>query len=128
MKTVLFVCVHNSGRSQMAEAFFNQKVADNARALSAGTQPAESVNQNVIQVMHEVGLDISNKKPRLLTSEMVAAAGKTITMGCGVEVLCPVGDLQIEDWALEDPEGKTIMQVREIRDRIRQKVVELKTG
>ena len=85
-KIVLFVCVHNLGRSQMAEAFFNKMAKGRAQALSAGTQPADKVNQVVVEAMREVGIDISGSKPRALTMEMVEKAHKMITMGCGAEV------------------------------------------
>jgi arsenate reductase (thioredoxin) len=127
MKTVVFVCVHNSGRSQMAEAFFNQIVQGKARAFSAGTQPGDSINPVVVEVMKEVGIDISKNKPKLLTLEMVEKADRMITMGCGAEAgaVCPASFIETEDWALEDPKGKTIEQVRKIRDEIRELINKL---
>src|SRR3989304_9581428 len=83
MKTILFVCVHNSGRSQMAEAFFNQVAGGKAQAFSAGTQPSDRVNPVVVEAMKEVGIDISHNKPKKLTVDMVEAADRMITMGCG---------------------------------------------
>ncbi|OGN89154.1 MAG: arsenate reductase [Chloroflexi bacterium RBG_13_46_9] len=126
-KIVLFVCVHNSGRSQMAEAFFNRMAKGAAHAISAGTQPADKINPMVVQVMREEGLDISQNKPKLLTMDMVKKADKMITMGCGDEAgaLCPAGFIETEDWALEDPKGKTITEVRKIRDEIRKRVNDL---
>ena len=121
-KRVLFVCVHNSGRSQMAEAFFNHLSGEKASASSAGTQPAAEINPTVVQVMHEAGLDISHHKPKLLTFEMMENADRVITMGCGVEGVCPVSYVPMEDWQLEDPEGKPIEKVREIRDEIKAKI------
>lgn len=127
MKTILFVCVHNSGRSQMAEAFFNQMAKGKAQAYSAGTQPADRVNPVVVAAMREVGIDISNNKPRAITLEMVEQAERMITMGCGAEAeaVCPASFIETEDWALEDPKGKSLEQVREIRDQIKAKVAEL---
>ena len=127
MKTILFVCVHNSGRSQMAKAFFNQMAKGKARALSAGTQPADGVNPVVVEAMREVGIDISRSKPKMLTMDMVEKADKMITMGCGAEAgaVCPASFIETEDWALEDPEGKSLEQVRKIRDDIKKRVTKL---
>jgi len=130
MKTVIFVCVHNSGRSQMAEAFFNQTAAGKAVALSAGTQPGDKVHPVVVDVMREVGIDISGNKPKMLTLEMIERADKMITMGCGADAggLCPAGFVETEDWALEDPMGKPISEVRTIRDEIKRRVSDLLAG
>ena len=125
MKKILFVCVHNSGRSQMAEAFFNQLAEGKAHASSAGTRPASHTDRIVAEVMRELGIDISQRRPKLLTSEMVQNADRVITMGCGVEEACPVVFVPVEDWQLEDPEGKPIQKVREIRDEIEAKVKKL---
>ncbi|MEW6033886.1 MAG: arsenate reductase ArsC [Chloroflexota bacterium] len=125
MKTVLFVCVGNSGRSQMAEAFFNHLARGKARALSAGTNPAGSVSSTVVQVMREVGIDLSDKRPKALTQEMLEQADRVVTMGCGVEGVCPASFVETEDWGLEDPKDKPIEKVREIRDEIRAKVVRM---
>ena len=127
MSRVLFVCVHNSGRSQMAEAFFNHLAKDKAQAYSAGTQPADRVNPVVVEVMREVGIDISGNKPKALNMEMVEKADRMITMGCGAEAgaVCPASFIETEDWALEDPKGKTLEQVRKIRDEIKEKVAKL---
>ena len=125
MKVVLFVCVHNSGRSQMAEAFFNQLAKGKAQALSAGTQPAQTVNPIVAEAMREVSIDISRNKPKALIMEMLEQADRVITMGCGAEAVCPASFVQTEDWSLEDPEGKTLQQVRRIRDEIKNRVVKL---
>jgi arsenate reductase len=97
-KKVLFVCVHNSGRSQMAEAFFNQLAGTRASASSAGTQPAPGVNPTVIQVMREAGLDISRNTPKMLTIEMMKDADRVITMGCGVAESCPAHIVPMENW------------------------------
>jgi protein-tyrosine-phosphatase len=122
MKKVLFVCVHNSGRSQMAEAFFNYYASGKARAISAGTQPASHVDRTVVEAMKELGIDISSNRSKLLTSEMMEGIDKAITMGCGVEGVCPATFVHSEDWHLEDPEGKPIEKVREVRDEIEAKV------
>ena len=122
MKTVLFVCIHNSGRSQMAEAFFNKMTNGKAVAISAGTQPAAQVNSTVAATMSEVDLDISNHKPELLTPEKLESADRVMTMGCSVEEVCPASFAPFEDWKLEDPEGQPIEKVREIRDEIKARV------
>jgi arsenate reductase (thioredoxin) len=125
MKTVLFACVHNAGRSQMAAAWFN-RVADpsKARAISAGTRPGKAVHPVVLEAMAEVGIDLSGVSPRLLTDDLAADAAILITMGCGEA--CPVvPGLRREDWPLEDPKGKTTERVREIRDDVGQRVASL---
>jgi arsenate reductase (thioredoxin) len=122
MKKVLFVCVHNSGRSQMAEAFFNHLAKGKALAISAGTKPASGINTSVAQVMLEAGIDIRNRKPKLLTFDMLENSDCVITMGCGIETTCPATLVPSEDWGLENPEGKPIQKIREIRDEIRDKV------
>jgi len=123
-KTVLFVCAHNSGRSQMAEAFFNKLAKGKAQALSAGTQPAGEVNPVVVEAMREAGINIGGNKPKALTMDMVDKADRMITMGCGAdaEAVCPVSFIETEDWALEDPKGKSLEQVRKIRDEIKERV------
>src|SRR5690349_11431684 len=125
MKTVLFACVHNAGRSQMAAALFNA-LADpaRARALSAGTEPGQRVHPEVMSVMKEAGVDLSAAVPRRLTPELVAQADLLITMGCGEA--CPVvPGLRRDDWPLLDPKGQPIERVREIREHIRQRVQQL---
>jgi arsenate reductase len=125
MTTVIFACVHNAGRSQMAAAFFNQ-LADpsEARALSAGTNPGTHVHPEVVEVMKEQGIDLSVSTPQLLTEALARRARILITMGCGDA--CPyVPGLKRDDWPLEDPKGKPIERVREIRDEIRANVVQL---
>ena len=126
-KTVLFVCVHNSGRSQMAEAYFNKIASGKAQAISAGTQPADNVNPVVVEAMKEVGIDISNNKPRALTMDMIEKADRMITMGCGADAggLCPAGFIETEDWALDDPHSKSIEEIRTIRDEIKKRVIVL---
>ena len=125
MKNVLFVCVGNSGRSQMAEAFFNHLAGGKAKASSAGTNPANIIDPTVVQVMNEVGIDISSNLPKKLTLEMLDKANKVITMGCGVEKACPAAFTETEDWELEDPKSKSIDEVREIRDEIKSRVAEM---
>ncbi len=125
MKTVLFACVHNAGRSQMAAAWFN-RLADSskARAISAGTQPGTQVHPVVLGSMAEVGIDLSGVTPRLLTDDLAKEASILITMGCGEA--CPVvPGLPREDWPLEDPKGKTLERVREIREDVRERVATL---
>ena len=125
MKKILFACVHNAGRSQMAAAFFNALVdPSKAHALSAGTAPGERVHPEVLTVMKEVGLDLSAAEPRKLTAEFAQGAVLLITMGCGDE--CPfVPGMRREDWPLEDPKGKPMELVRAIRDEVKTKVERL---
>ncbi len=122
MKHIVFACIHNAGRSQMAAAFFDS-LADThvARALSAGTQPAGSVHPEVLTTMREVGFDLSRARPTLLTDELARRASLLITMGCGEA--CPaVPGVRREDWALTDPKGCTAEEVRLIRDEIKSRV------
>jgi len=125
VRTALFVCVGNSGRSQMAEAFFNQLTRGKAKALSAGTDPGASVDPKVVEVMREVGIDISKNKPKALTTDMIDRANLVVTMGCGAEAACPASWVETRDWGLEDPEEKPIEKVREIRDEIRARGIAL---
>jgi len=125
VKRVIFVCIHNSGRSQIAEAFLNQIAGEKIRVLSAGTQPVDNINPVVVEAMREVGIDISRSKPKALTLEMIEQADRVITMGCGTETTCPATFVQAEDWAIEDPEGKTLDEVRKIREQIKSRVVKL---
>ena len=125
MKKVLFVCVHNAGRSQMAEAFLNSAGADSLLATSAGTIPTERVNSVVAEAMQEVGIDISANSPKVITREMANEADLIITMDCAIDEACPATFLPAEDWCLDDPAGQPIETVRRIRDQIRMKVAEL---
>ncbi|MDP2918880.1 MAG: arsenate reductase ArsC [Dehalococcoidia bacterium] len=125
MKKVLFVCVHNAGRSQMAEAFFNIKVSGKAIAESAGTMPGPGVNSTVVEVMSEARIDLWARKPKLLTVETMESADRIITMGCMDEAVCPAALAPTEDWEIEDPAGKPIETVRKIRDEIRTRVEKL---
>jgi arsenate reductase (thioredoxin) len=119
---VLFVCVHNAGRSQMAEAFFNQLAKGRARAISAGTNPPGAINPTVVQAMREAGIDVAGNSPKILTAEMLAQADRVVTMGCGVEGICPATFVETGDWDLEDPKGQPLEKVRQIRDEIRARV------
>lgn len=125
MRTILFVCVHNSGRSQMAEAYYNHYAQGRARALSAGTQPADAVNPTVVSVMLEDGLDISENRPKLLTDEILDGADRVVSMGCGVQGVCPASSVETEEWEIEDPKDKSAEEVRRIRDHIRGNVLEM---
>ena len=125
MKNVLFLCVHNAGRSQMAEAFFNRIVEGKAKGFSAGTQITKTINPLAVEAMQEVGIDISHEKPKMLTLDMMDRADKVITMGCGVDGIGPASIVPSEDWKLEDPAGKPVEIVRRIRDEIKLKVEKL---
>jgi len=125
MKTVLFACIHNAGRSQMAAAWFNA-LADKskARAISAGTEPGASVHPEVLLAMREVGIDLDGVLPRKLSDEVAQDSAILITMGCGEQ--CPyIPGLRRMDWPLEDPKGKPVERVREIRDEVKHRVSEL---
>ena len=128
MRTFIFACVHNAGRSQMSAAFFN-RFADpkKARAVSAGTQPADHVHPVVVEAMCEVGIGLGSAKPQRLTAELAQQADMLITMGCGEE--CPyIPGLRRDDWPLPDPKGQEIETVRETREEIRSRVVALLTA
>ncbi len=131
MKTVLFVCVHNAGRSQMAEAFVNALAAEQGlavRALSAGTVAGERINPVAEAVMAEIGIGMDSQKPKPLTQEMAGAADRIITMGCGVDAnACPARIHLSEDWGLDDPKGQPVEIVRAIRDQIKERVENLLT-
>jgi arsenate reductase len=126
-KRVLFVCVHNAGRSQMAAALFNALARERGldwTAESAGTEPAEGVHPEVVAAMAELGIDLSGARPRLLTNEDVEAADRVITMGCEVDAgVCPAVFIKdVEDWGLPDPKGRPLEEVRAIRDEVRRRV------
>ena len=124
---ILFVCVENAGRSQIAEGFFNQKYAPKGySAISAGTRPASQINPLVVQVMKEVGIEISNQKPKIITEDMIKSSEKSVNMGCIDKAECPILFINnIVDWGIEDPKGKPIEKVREIRDEIERRVKEI---
>ena len=122
MKRVIFACVHNAGRSQMAAAFLTA-MADPSKveAISAGTQPGNRVHPEVVTVMAEVGIDLSDKRPQRLTESLAHSASMLVTMGCGDE--CPyVPGLERDDWPLTDPKNRPLEEVRQIRDEIRNRV------
>jgi arsenate reductase len=126
-KEILFVCVENAGRSQMAQAFAEK---NGLRANSAGTVPASRVNPIVVEAMKEKGIDVSKNVPKMLTPEMINRADLVITMGCSVEEVCPKPMLaqmqkKLIDWNLKDPKGKSLPEVRGIRDEIEKRVVDL---
>lgn len=122
--TVLFVCVHNAGRSQMAAGFLRDLAGDTVEVTSAGSQPRHEVNPVAVEAMREVGIDIAAEQPKLLAADAVEVADVVITMGCGDE--CPYyPGKRYEDWPLEDPAGRDLAAVRPIRDAIRVRVEEL---
>lgn len=125
--SVLFVCVHNAGRSQMGAAFLAHLGAGRVEVRSAGSAPAETVNPSVVEAMREVGIDISAQTPKLLTTDAVQASDVVITMGCGDA--CPVfPGKRYLDWKLDDPAGQGVEAVRPIRDEIEQRVRDLLDG
>ncbi|AWB91031.1 arsenate reductase ArsC [Aeromicrobium chenweiae] len=122
--TVLFVCVHNAGRSQMAAGFLSHLAGDAIEVLSAGSQPGNAVNPVAVEAMAEVGIDIAGAQPKVLTTDAVQASDVVVTMGCGDE--CPYfPGKRYEDWVLEDPAGQDITVVRRVRDEIRARVESL---
>jgi arsenate reductase (thioredoxin) len=125
-KTVLFVCVHNAGRSQMAEGFFRKYAPKGYATLSAGTKPVPEINPLAIQVMKELGIDISNQRSKDLTEDMLRNATTVVNMGCMDNNFCPTVYMpRVIDWGLEDPKDKPIEKVREIRDEIERRVKQL---
>jgi len=124
-QTVLFACIHNAGRSQMAAALFNAAVDPaKAQALSAGTRPGPAVHPEVAEAMREIGIDLSSATPRLLTDDLAGSVSMLVTMGCGEE--CPyVPGVERADWALPDPKGRPLAEVRAIRDDIRARIAAL---
>ena len=124
MKTVLFVCVHNAGRSQMAAGFMQVLGAGKVQVLSAGSAPKDSINPVAVQAMAEIGIDIANNTPKILTDESVIASDVVITMGCGDTCKYYPGK-RYEDWQLDDPAGQGIEPVRVIRDEIKSRVEKL---
>ena len=124
--TVLFVCVHNAGRSQMAAGFMRALAGDRVEVLSAGSAPKDSINPVAVEAMLEVGIDIANQQPKILTTEAVFESDAVITMGCGDA--CPIfPGKRYEDWVLEDPAGQDIEFVRKVRDDIEDRVKTLLT-
>jgi len=126
VKNVLFVCVENAGRSQMAEAFFKKFAKNKFNVLSAGTSPSSNLNPIVVSVMEEIGIDLKHQHPQLLSSSMIENSNKTVNMGCMDKESCPslfVKD--VDDWNVDDPKGKSIEDVRKIRDQIKNDVLNL---
>ena len=122
-KTILFVCVENVGRSQMAEGFFKKYAPDGFKTLSAGTKPGYQLNPMVVEAMKEIGIDISKQKSKELTDEMIRDSDNVVNMGCMDKNFCPTIWLpKVIEWNLEDPKGKSIEKVREIRDEIEKRV------
>lgn len=125
-KTVLFVCVQNAGRSQMAEGFFRKYAQKDYETISAGTVPTSQINLIAVEVMKEVGIDISSQKPKDLTEDMMRNATTIVNMGCMDDKYCPALFLpKVIDWGIEDPKDKPIEKVREIRDEIEKRVLEI---
>ena len=125
-KNILFVCVENAGRSQMAEAFFKTFAKNRFNVISAGTSPSSNLNPIVVSVMEEIGIDLKNQNPQLLSSSMIENSNKTVNMGCMDKESCPslfVKD--VENWNIDDPKGKSIEDVRKIRDQIEKDVLNL---
>ncbi len=121
MEHVLFVCTHNAGRSQIAQALFEQAAHGRHTAASAGTEPADSVHPEVIEVMRELGIDLADRRPQLLTNELAEQADVVVTMGCGDK--CPfIPGKRYLDWDLDDPKGRPIEEVRATRDEIARRV------
>ena len=128
MKKILFVCVENAGRSQIAEGFFRKYAPDGFVAVSAGTKPVDNLNPIAVEVMKEVGIDISQQKSKLISNEMIDESESVVNMGCMDKQSCPALFVEdIADWGIEDPKDKSIEQVRIIRDTIESKVKELVT-
>jgi protein-tyrosine-phosphatase len=121
MACVLFVCLHNAGRSQMSQALFERAAAGTHEALSAGTTPAERVHPEVVEVMRELGIDLSGRKPQLLTRELAEQADVVVTMGCGDQCPYILGKRYV-DWDLPDPKGRPLDEVRATRDEIDRRV------
>lgn len=123
MKTILFVCVENAGRSQMAEGFFNKYAAKDYRAVSSGTKPVSQINPLAIQAMNEAGIDISAQMSKIITEDMIRESAKAVNMGCMDRADCPLLFLNNPiDWGIEDPKGQPIEKVRGIRDEIERRV------
>ncbi len=126
MKKILFVCVENAGRSQMAEAFFRKYVSKGFEAISAGTKPSAQVNPIVLQAMKEIGIDIENQTPKNISQQIIDESEQAINMGCIDNESCPALFMKdVLDWQIPDPKGKSIEEVRKIRDQIEIKVINL---
>ncbi|MDH3361006.1 MAG: arsenate reductase ArsC [Nitrosopumilus sp.] len=126
MKKILFVCVENAGRSQMAQAFFKKYLPSEFQPISAGTKPAAKVNLIVVQAMKEVGIDIEDNSPQSISQQMINETEIAVNMGCIDKESCPALFLKnVQDWQISDPKGRSIEEVRAIRDQIEQKVKDL---
>jgi arsenate reductase (thioredoxin) len=125
-KTILFVCVQNAGRSQMAEGFFRKYAPEGFEPVSAGTKPTSQINPLAIQVMNEIGIDISKQKSKYIPEDMIRNSERIINMGCMEKNFCPTLLIpKVIDWGIEDPKDKSIEKVREIRDEIERRIREL---
>ena len=126
LRKILFVCVENAGRSQMAEGFFRKYAPKGYEPVSAGTKPTPEINPIVVEAMKEVGIDLTRQKPKLLTNEMINDSILSVNMGCMDKTECPALFMNNSvDWNIEDPKGKSLDHVRKIRDNIEQKVREI---
>jgi arsenate reductase (thioredoxin) len=123
METVLFVCRHNAGRSQMAQAFFERLAPRGLQAESAGTEPAERIWPEVVEAMREAGIEIGDRRPKELTQQMQERASAAVTMGCGDA--CPFVRAPVEEWEIPDPAGRPLEEVRAIRDLVEERVKDL---
>ena len=125
-KNILFVCVENAGRSQMAEAFFKKYAKNSFNVISAGTCPSPNLNPVVVSAMNEIGIDLKNQQPQLLSTSMIKNSNKTVNMGCMDEESCPSLFVKgVDDWNMDDPKGKSLDDVRKIRDQIKHSVLNL---
>ena len=125
-KNILFVCVENAGRSQMAEAFFKKYAKNSFNVISAGTYPSSNLNPVVVSAMNEIGIDLKNQQPQLLSTSMIKNSNKTVNMGCMDEESCPSLFVKgVDDWNMDDPKGKSLDDVRKIRDQIKHSVLNL---
>ena len=123
---ILFVCLENAGRSQMAEAFFRKFTENRFNVISAGTTPSKELNPIVVQVMKEIGIDMNSQNPKMLSESMISNSFKTVNMGCMDKESCPALFVKdVIDWNIPDPKEKTIEQIREIRDQIKTEVLNL---
>ena len=125
-KNILFVCVENAGRSQMAEAFFKKYAKNSFNVISAGTCPSPNLNPAVVSAMNEIGIDLKNQQPQLLSTSMIKNSNKTVNMGCMDKESCPSLFVKgVDDWNMDDPKGKSLDDVRKIRDQIKHSVLNL---
>ena len=123
---IFYLCVENTGRSQMAEAFFKKYAKNQFNVISAGTSPSSNLNPVVVSVMTEIGIDLQNQQPQLLSSSMIENSNKTVNMGCIDKKSCsPLFVKHVDDWNIDDPKGKSIEDVRKIRDQIKNDVLNL---